>query len=159
MSLTTLAVRSVRLLRKWLFRLKGSFGTLRYGRNFIVGPGARLERGVSLLIGDRVNIGAAVTVQTNVTIGDDVMISSGVSFIGDDHDFGDPSLSIQDGADLPKSIITLEGDNLIGYGTIVLGPVTVGRGSIVGAGSLVTRDLPPDMICVGRPAVPIRPRR
>jgi acetyltransferase-like isoleucine patch superfamily enzyme len=50
------------------------------------------------------------------------------------------------------------GNNLLGYGVLVLGNVTIGRGAIVGAGSLVIADLPEDMICVGRPARPVKSR-
>lgn len=105
------------------------------------------------------NIAADVTIQTNLVVGDDVMISSGVAFVGNDHDFSDPAKNIQQQGPLPKSSVVLEGDNLIGFGTLVVGNVTIGRGSIVGAGSLVTRDLPPDTVSVGRPAKPIRMRR
>lgn len=87
------------------------------------------------------------------------MISSSVAFIGRDHDFSNPEQGLHDQHVLPPAEIRLEGDNLIGYGSIVIGNVTIGRGVIVGAGSLVTRDLPRDTICVGRPAKPIRYRR
>ncbi len=87
------------------------------------------------------------------------MISSNVAFIGKDHDFSEPDFGLHQQAVLPPARIVLEGDNLIGYGTIILGDVTVGRGAIVGAGSLVTGDLPSDTVCVGRPAKPLRARR
>ena len=41
---------------------------------------------------------------------------------------------------------------------IVLPGVTIGDGTIVGAGSVVTKDLPPEMVCVGVPARPLKPR-
>ena len=110
-------------------------------------------------IGDRVNIASDVTVQANLRIRDDVMISSHVAFIGDDHDFSDPGLTLHQQGRLPLAEIVLEGDNLIGFSAIVLGNVTLGKGAILGAGSLATRDVPADVVAVGRPAKPIRARR
>jgi acetyltransferase-like isoleucine patch superfamily enzyme len=95
---------------------------------------------------------------TNAVIGDDVMISAAVAFVGNDHAFDDPHETIHSQGSLPRSTVRLQGNNLIGYGTIVLGNVTIGRGTIVGAGSLVTNDLPPAVVCVGRPARPVRSR-
>jgi len=95
---------------------------------------------------------------TNAVIGDDVMISSRVAFVGNDHSFDDPTMNIQSQGLLPPTTVRLMGNNLLGYGVLVLGNVTIGRGAIVGAGSLVTTDLPADMICVGRPARPLKSR-
>lgn len=151
-------VLAVRAVRRVVFVSK-AMGRVAAAGPFIVGPRARLARGISIDLGHRVSIGADLVCQVDLSVGDDVMISSGVAFIGDDHEFGNPQLSIRDQPDKPRSRVRVEGDNLIGYGTIVLGNVTVGHGTIVGAGSLVTRDLPPNMVCVGRPARPVRPRR
>ncbi|QHO68807.1 hypothetical protein BHD05_03290 [Marisediminicola antarctica] len=104
------------------------------------------------------NIGSDFVTHDHVEIGNDVMISSSVSFIGNDHSFDELGMTIQDQKLLPRALVRLEGDNLIGFGTIILGNVTIGQGTIVGAGSLVTRDLPPNTVCVGRPARPIRNR-
>jgi acetyltransferase-like isoleucine patch superfamily enzyme len=111
------------------------------------------------VVGERVNIGSDFVTHDDLLIGDDVMISAHVAFIGNDHAFNDPEKTIQEQELLPRSRVVLEGDNLIGYGSIVLGNVTIGRGVIVGAGSLVTSDLPPNTVCVGRPAKPTRSRR
>lgn len=87
-----------------------------------------------------------------------MLISSGVSFVGNDHRFDIPGKSIIWGGRLPASTIIVEGDNLIGFGVTIVGDVRIGKGAIVGAGAVVTRDLPPGMICVGVPAKPIKPR-
>lgn len=153
------AVAASRNIRRMVFRAKSLLGTLQIGKHFVVGPRARVARGVAVTIGDRVNIGADVTIETNLVIRDDVMVSSHVAFIGNDHDFSDPARTIQQQAGLPRSRIELGGDNLIGFGSIILGNVTIGHGAIVGAGSLVTTDLPPNWVAVGRPAKPVRMRR
>jgi acetyltransferase-like isoleucine patch superfamily enzyme len=87
------------------------------------------------------------------------MISSHVAIVGNDHPFDASDRTIQEFPSSPPATVVLEGDNLIGYGTIILGPVTIGRGTVVGAGSLVTHDLPRDVVAYGRPAVAKRSRR
>ncbi len=151
-------VRVVRAVRRLRLRLSAP-GRVTYGEGFVVGPSARVARTASLELGSRVSIGADMTCQVRLVVGDDVMISSSVAFIGDDHPFDSSRRTIQEFASRPPSSVRLVGDNLIGHGTIIVGPARIGRGTIVGAGSVVTGDLPPDMICYGVPAVPRRVRR
>ncbi|MGQ0845820.1 MAG: acyltransferase [Sporichthyaceae bacterium] len=110
-------------------------------------------------MGRHVYIGADFFLEADLFVGDDVLISSRVAVIGDDHPFDDSPLPITSHPRRGRSEVRIEGDNLIGHGTIIIAPATIGRGTIVGAGSLVTGDLPPDSVCVGRPARVIRKRR
>jgi chloramphenicol O-acetyltransferase type B len=153
-----LAVGAVRRLRRAQFRL-GSLGKTSWGSDFIIGPRARSARASTFSAGSRVNIGADFVNHARLIIGDDVMISSHVAVIGDDHPFDSSRKTIQDFDARPPADVTLEGDNLIGFGTVIVGPLTIGEGTIVGAGSLVTRDLPPNSVAYGRPAVVHRRRR
>lgn len=134
-------------------------GALKVGSEFAIGKRAAILSPNYFRAGDRVKIGQDFLCEADVDAGDNILISSRVSLIGNDHSIVDPNLDIYHSARLSPAKISLHGDNLIGHGTIVLGSVTIGYGTIVGAGSLVTRDLPPQSICVGRPAVPIRKRR
>jgi acetyltransferase-like isoleucine patch superfamily enzyme len=95
----------------------------------------------------------------NVTIGDDVMISGQVAIIGDDHPFDSSDLTMRDHKARPPARVVLEGDNLIGYGSILVGPLVVGRGTVVGAGSVVAGNLPANSVCAGVPAKVLRQRR
>lgn len=157
--LTGMAVELVRRMRRFRFKV-GAFGSsVSFKDSFVIGPGGRVERGCEVTFGERVNVGADVTIQTDLTVGDDVMISSRVAFIGNDHDFSNPRLTIQQQPRLPRARIVVEGDNLLGFDVTILGNVTIGAGAIVGAGSLVTRDVPRNSICVGRPARTIGVRR
>jgi acetyltransferase-like isoleucine patch superfamily enzyme len=91
-------------------------------------------------------------------VGDDVLISSNVAIIGNDHDFSDPSLTVFSGGRLATSTVVIEGDTLVGFGSTIIGNLRVGRGAIVGARSVVTRDVEPDTIVAGVPARVIRKR-
>ena len=53
--------------------------------------------------------------------------------------------------------ITLEDDVWIGANAVICGGVTIGRGSIIGAGSVVTRDIPAGVVAAGTPCRPLRP--
>jgi acetyltransferase-like isoleucine patch superfamily enzyme len=52
----------------------------------------------------------------------------------------------------------IEGENWIGANVLILGGVTIGKGVVIGAGSVVNKDLPPFTICVGNPCKPISKR-
>jgi len=148
-------VRSMR--RLWL-RLKLR-KKLSHGANFHFGKHCLFLPPGHLKCGNDISIGQNFHLETNLEIGDGVLISSNVSIIGNDHRFDDIHNNIYWGGRLPASTVIIEGDNLIGFGTIILGNVRIGHGCIVGAGSIVTRDLPSGWVCVGSPAKPVRKRR
>jgi acetyltransferase-like isoleucine patch superfamily enzyme len=89
-----------------------------------------------------------------VTIGDHVTITAGVSFVT--HDGGvwifreaDPDIDV-----LAPIVV---GDNVfLGLNTIVMPGVTIGSNCVIGAGSVVSRDIPPNTVAAGVPAKPIR---
>ncbi len=61
-------------------------------------------------------------------------------------------LGLKYGEPSPSQIVTIEDDCFIGYHAIILMGVKIGKGSIVGAGSVVTRDVPSDSVVSGNPA-------
>lgn len=147
-------VRAVRFAR-----LKAKIGSrITVGSSFAVGKRAEILTPHFFRVGDRVRIGQDFVCETDVEIGNDVLISSRVSLIGNDHEFDVPGVSVFQGRRLPTARVVLEGDNLLGHGVIIVGSVTIGRGAIIGAGSLVTRDIPAGWVCHGRPAKPVRRR-
>lgn len=62
-------------------------------------------------------------------------------------------------AAFPRTIAPIRvGDHVwIGAQTLILGGVEIGNGVVIGAGSLVTKDIPPGVVAYGRPAIPVRP--
>ncbi len=148
-------VRSaVRALR--LFCLKARFGRkLQMGKNVYFGCRALMVPPEFVRFGDNVALGSDFHLETNLVVGSDVLISSRVAIIGNDHRFDDPDTSIFWAGRYPPSTVYIEGDNLIGFGVTIIGNVRIGKGCIVGARAVVTTDLPPNTVCVGIPAKPI----
>jgi serine O-acetyltransferase len=112
---------------------------------------AELSRWLTLIeihpgavIGKRfvVDHGAGVVIGETAIIGDDCAIYHGVTLGG---------ISSTEGRRHPK----LEDGVMVGAGAKVLGPITLGRGARVGAGSVLTKDVPPGVTVAGVPARPL----
>ncbi len=121
-------------------------------------------------VGDESKIGAFVEVQKNarigrnckisshtficegVTIEDDVFVGHNVTFINDKYPRATSNGSLQTEADWAVRPTVVKKGASIGSGTTILPDVTIGENAIVGAGSVVTRDVPPNAIVAGNPA-------
>lgn len=94
-----------------------------------------------------------------VVIGDLTMIAAGCQIVGKDHLFDNPAIPMRLNFAVSKRPATIfESDVWIGQGSTVLEGVKIGRGAIIAAGSVVTRDVPPYSIVGGIPAKLIRMR-
>ena len=120
----------------------------------IVAP-VHCDYGSNIHIGARsfMNFGAVLLDVAEIRIGDDVMIGPNVQLLTPFHPT-DPQLRRQhwEGA----QPITIEDNVWLGGGVIVCPGVTIGQDSIVGAGSVVTRDVPSGVIALGSPAKVVR---
>lgn len=114
-----------------------------------------------LTIGPRVKIGNDTWIATDGVIEEGVVISSQVGIIGRyDHDvwglgrrpYDAPSVWLEPDKITDAHRVHIERDVWIGFNATILSGVKIGRGSIVGAGSVVTRDVQPYSIVVGNPA-------
>ena len=105
------------------------------------------------VIGDHVGIGQNCEFGCDIRIGNHVLIGSGCGFLSRDaHTAHVPGATIYESPRGDKYGIKVGDDVWIGFNTIVLSGVTIGRGSIVGAGSVVTSDVPPYSISFGSPS-------
>ena len=120
----------------------------------------------SIRIGNNVSIGYNadfVATRSKIIIGDHVVFGPHVSIRGGDHRFDIPGRyidSIKDEDKLPQNDmdVVFEGDNWIGMNVTILKGFTIGFGSVVAAGAVVTRSIPPFSIAAGVPAKVIKPR-
>jgi maltose O-acetyltransferase len=106
-------------------------------------------KGGTLSIGARtyINYGVSISAQQQVTIGERCLIGTYVNIM--DSDFHDLRDHFRPGKVAP---IVIEDDVWIGVRSIILKGVRIGRGSVIGAGSVVTQDIPPNSLAFGVPA-------
>ena len=86
-----------------------------------------------------------------IEIGNDVSIAHGVTLMTQNHSYEDRSIPIKDQPVISEPII-IEDNVWIAAKVCILGGVHIGKGSVIGAASVVTRDIPPYSIAVGNPA-------
>lgn len=97
-------------------------------------------------MGDGVRIMPHVYVPSRTWFGDDVFVGPGTVFLNDRL----PGRWPDDPAPTPRGA-TIEDHVMVGGGCLILPGVTIGRGSFVAAGAMVTRDVPPRSLVIGRP--------
>lgn len=114
----------------------------RIGDDVSIGSHAAIEPGN--VIGNRTRIHSGCFLE-NVILGDDVFVGPNVTFTDDPHPVCYKCTDFVRGA-------TVEDGAAIGANSTILPGVRIGRGALVGAGSVVTRDVPPGAVVAGSPA-------
>jgi acetyltransferase-like isoleucine patch superfamily enzyme len=109
--------------------------------------------GSQLKIGEHTYIGpyTCISGYGKIEIGKDCRIASHSSLCAHNYNFTDPTQKIREQGFNFKGI-RIEDDCWLGSGVRVVDGVTIGKGSIIGAGAVVTKDIPPYSIAVGVPA-------
>jgi acetyltransferase-like isoleucine patch superfamily enzyme len=152
----------------WPRLLSARAGSLTVGAGCIINAKCNFDiAGAEIHIGDRCYIGKSSLVSgSSITLGDDVIISWGVTIV--DHnshslqwrdrqsDVADWHLGKKDWSNIDRRPIALGNKVWVGFNAIILKGVTIGEGAIVGAGSVVTKDVPAYTIVAGNPAAVIR---
>jgi acetyltransferase-like isoleucine patch superfamily enzyme len=115
--------------------------------------------GVGISIGDNSAVGAFsyLGAAGGITIGSNVLLGQRVSVHAENHAIDRPDVPIREQG-VTRSGVHIEDDCWIGSHTVILDGVTVGTGAVVGAGSVVTQDVPPRSIVAGIPARVMRYR-
>lgn len=143
-------VRQVQDRRRLLGELLGWVG-----EGTEIRPPLYVDYGVHITVGAEtfINFGLVALDVATISIGDDVQMGPNVQLLTPTHPI-EPELR-REKWEAAKPIVI--GNNVwLGGGVIVLGGVTIGENTVVGAGAIVTRDLPPNVVAVGNPARVIR---
>ncbi|RME51522.1 MAG: serine O-acetyltransferase [Caldilineae bacterium] len=123
--------RGFRLAARWLSHLMRWLTGIEIHPGAKIGPGFFIDHGMGIVIGETAEVGANVTLYHGVTLG---------------------GTSLEKGKRHP----TLQDDVVVGAGAKILGPITVGRGSRIGANAVVVKPVPPNSVVVGVPGRPIQ---
>ncbi len=154
--------------------MESATATVRISSDVKLGRGVKLFAFVNLYgceIGDETKIGTFVEIQKGahvgarckisshtfvcegVTIEDEVFVGHGVTFVNDRFPRATAGTgALQTEADWECQKTLIKRGASIGSGATILGGITIGEKSIIGAGSVVTRDVPPGVIVAGNPA-------
>lgn len=115
---------------RWLSQLTRWLTGIEIHPGARIGPRLFIDHGMGVVIGETAEVGANVTIYHGVTLG---------------------GVSLHHGKRHP----TIEDDVVIGAGAKVLGAITIGRNTRIGANAVVVKDVEPDMVVVGIPGRPV----
>ena len=143
-----------------IYKIKHFFFCLNFkhlGKNSRFAFPLIIENKENVSIGNNTGIGAYVHMwgSGGINIGNNVLIAAHCCITSLNHDYH--NTLIRNG-EIIKRKVTIEDDVWLGYNTIVLPGITIGKGAVIGAGSVVTSDIPPYAIAVGNPAKVIKYR-
>ena len=133
---------------------------LTVGANFICGRSPSISKKNSITIGNNFYMGNYCDLSSNLIIGNNVLIGSKVSFVGGDHKIDNINdLLIKDSGRDNLKTTCIEDNVWIGTSSIILQGLTVKSGSVIAAGSVLTKSTDNNDIWAGNPAKFIRKRR
>lgn len=118
-----------------------------------------LRPGAAILIGSDTGIsGGAICAATRIEIGDECLLGANVTIVDTDFHALNPvgRRHNNNPLDIGGEPIVIEDNVFVGMGSIILKGVRVGKNSVIGAGSVVTKNVPPDSIVAGNPAKILR---
>ena len=142
-------------VRRFFYRVAG----IRIGKGSTIHTGARFYNPKNIVIGrdSIIGEGAVLDGRAKLTIGDHVDIASEVMIYNSQHNVHEKDFADRETVELGEVVI--EDYVFIGPRVIILPGVTLGKGSVAGAGAVVTQDVAENMIVGGVPAKVIGERR
>jgi len=156
-------------LTHWRLYFKSTMRRLCSQKFKSFGTGAEFRAGAYAVSCSKISLGDRVIIRPNcmlfadvrhggagIIIEDDVMLGSGVHIYVHNHKFDDCSVPIIDQGYYPSKQVLIEKGSWVGACSIILPGVTIGRNAVVGAGSVVTKNVPALTLVAGNPARLIR---
>ncbi len=131
---------------------------LKTGRDINIEKGAYFGSGKEISIGDRSGIGVDAKLSGKITIGNNVMMGPEVMIYTSNHNYGRDDIPMIDQGNSEMKPVFIADDVWISARAIILPGVELGKGCIIAAGSVVTKDVPPYSIAGGNPARVIKKR-
>ena len=137
----------------------------KHGKNVRIKKSAYINKWENVFVGDNVNLNNSMLLSTKarIMIGDHVIFGPNVVIITGNHrvdivgKYVD-QITDSEKRDIDDQDVIIEGDNWIGANVTILKGVVVGRGAIIAAGAVVTKNVEKYTIVGGVPAKPIKPR-
>jgi acetyltransferase-like isoleucine patch superfamily enzyme len=118
---------------------------------------ATLNQNAQLIIGDHFAMsGGCICVGEKVIIGNNVAVGANSTIVDTDFHPLSSSLRAINPQDAETKPVVIEDDVFIGMNCLILKGVTIGKGSVIGASSIVAKDVPPGVIAAGNPARVVR---
>ena len=146
----------MKLGQKWLRRLCGKMMLTHCGKKVNIEKNALFSNKVSL--GDYSGIGVNAKIYGCCVIGDYVMMGEDCTIITRNHQFARTDIPMMEQGFGEERPVYIGNDVWIGDRVIILPGVHIGDGAVIGAGSVVTHDVPPYAIAAGNPARVIKSR-
>ena len=116
------------------------------------------NKGKGVRVGHNSGIGVKCQIGPFVTVGNDVMMGPEVVIITANHQFLRTDCTIREQGYQDYKPVVVEDDVWIGQRVMIMPGVTIGKGSIIGAGAVVAKNVPPYSIAVGNPCRVIKSR-
>ena len=145
---------SPRPLHRWRSFLLRCFGA-KVGKGVHIYPAVKIWAPWNLEVGDQTGVADGVNLynQGKMILGNRVVISQGSHLVAGTHDYTDPGFPL-----ITKPII-IHDHVWVAAEAFIHPGVTIGEGAVIGARSVVTKDMPAWMVCAGHPCVPVKARK
>ena len=150
----------IKKLIAYIFRPEYKFA--KRGDKCFIGSNCIINSASMIELGNHVSIGPNAVlycIYKKIIFGNNVLLGPNVTMVNGDHNMRKIGVPIIDNNEKEASDdadIIIEDDVWIGYGTVILSGVKIGQGAVIGAGSVVRRDVPPYAIYVGDKVIKYR---